>query len=209
MWCQETRCSLLVGYKQTARTGARVNQSRGTKRKRRTRNTTANGKRTNTKHRSGRKSRTNERIYTTGTANRNRPRIASQNRQKSTARNRSGRTQNPRTWKSNRRKRANKRRKWNHDKKQKNECSLSRAWQQEPKQGGFFRFVLPLFWILQMLNFASHFCFVMVEYLNVCFYFSLLVLGFWFVGLKRRYFAHFGSFRVFYNKNSIKSIIYT
>jgi hypothetical protein len=24
-------------------------------------------------------------------------------------------------------------------------------------KGGFFRFVLPLFWILQMLNFASHF----------------------------------------------------
>jgi hypothetical protein len=46
-------------------------------------------------------------------------------------------------------------------------------------KGGFFRFVLPLFWFLQMLNFASHFCFVMVEYLNVCFYFSLLVLVFW------------------------------
>jgi len=61
-------------------------------------------------------------------------------------------------------------------------------------KGGFFRFVLPLFWFLQMLNFASHFCFVIVEYLNVCFYFSLLVLGFWFVRNICRYFVHFGSF---------------
>lgn len=58
-----------------------------------------------------------------------------------------------------------------------------------------------------MLNFASHFCFVMVEYLNVCF-----TSRFWFSGFgsldKIAFILPFlAVFRVFYDENLIKSVV--
>jgi hypothetical protein len=49
-----------------------------------------------------------------------------------------------------------------------------------PKQGRLFRrFVLPLLGVLQLLNFASHFLFFMVEVLTVRVWLWLLVLATW------------------------------